>query len=279
MPGKNYAYSDEQRARFRDDLAAIDEIRYGRYLGFFKRHTTAVLDVTSPEYLEIEGIVAKHLAEKVPDPALREKLTPDYKVMCKRLVVSSTYYDVVQRPDVHLALGPIARAEPNGLRTQDGVLHELDALILATGFKADSFIRPTVVKGRGGRDLDGLWADGPKAYLSISAPGFPNFFFLNGPNAPVGNFSLIDIAERQWAYVDQVLAEIEAGRLRHAAAKDEALAVYEAARKAAASTTVFASGCSSWYVSANGEPRGWPWSYDTFLERMAAPDWSDYEVS
>src|SRR5690606_28357668 len=133
MPGKNYAYSDEQRARFRADVAAIDEIRYGRYLGFFKRHTTAVLDVTSPEYLEIEGIVQKHLDEKVLDPELRRVLTPDYKVMCKRLVVSSTYYDVVQRPDVRLALGPIARAESNGMHMADGSFHELDALILATG--------------------------------------------------------------------------------------------------------------------------------------------------
>ena len=84
-------------------------------------------------------------------------------------------------------------------------LHELDVLVLATGFRADRFMRPMQVIGRGGARLDELWAQRPVAYLSVSIPGFPNFFMLNGPNGPVGNFSLIEVAELQLAYILQLV--------------------------------------------------------------------------
>jgi cation diffusion facilitator CzcD-associated flavoprotein CzcO len=92
----------------------------------------------------------------------------------------------------------------NGIRTADGELHELDVIVLATGFKANAFMRPMRIAGRNGADLETLWADHPKAYLAISMPDFPNLFMLNGPNGPVGNFSLIDIAEHQWHYIAQL---------------------------------------------------------------------------
>lgn len=99
------------------------------------------------------------------------------------------------------------------------MLHDLDVLVLATGFRSDRFIRPTCVLGRNGVRLDDAWAVTPVAHLSVTVPDFPNFFLLNGPNGPVGNFSLIEVAERQLDYslllIDGVIrCEYRRGRSR-----------------------------------------------------------------
>ena len=99
-------------------------------------------------------------------------------------------------------------------------------MVLATGFRVDRFLRPMQVIGRAGRRLDGLWAERPVAYLSISIPGFPNLFMLNGPNGPVGNFSLIEVAELQIAYILDLIEPIRAGRCREISASDAATAAY-----------------------------------------------------
>ena len=160
---------------------------------------------------------------------------------------------------------------PRGIRTQDGKLHELDVLVMATGFHANKFIRPTTVLGRGGIDLDGVWSDHPVAYLSISIPEFPNFFMLNGPNGPVGNFSLIQIAESQVSYILQLIGLIRAGKCREISASVSATAAFESLRCAAAKKSIWATGCDSWYLDKNGVPATWPWTPSHFFEEMASP--------
>jgi cation diffusion facilitator CzcD-associated flavoprotein CzcO len=142
---------------------------------------------------------------------------------------------------------------------------------VATGFRADSFIRPTTVLGRGGVNLDDVWSESPTAYLSISIPEFPNFFMLNGPNGPVGNFSLISIAESQVSYILTLLEEIRGGRCREISANAEVSASFEEERVAAAKKSIWSTGCKSWYLDKNGVPASWPWSRDKFFEVMADP--------
>ena len=113
-----------------------------------------------------------------------------------------------------MVTAPIERVEAAGVRTADGDLHELDVLVLATGFHTHAFMRPMAVTGRDGRTLAEAWADRPVAYLSISIPEFPNLFLLNGPNGPVGNFSLIGVAELQLAYVLQLIDRLRDGACR-----------------------------------------------------------------
>lgn len=149
---------------------------------------------------------------------------------------------------------------------------------VATGFKTDQFVRPMTVLGQGGRDLDELWAVRPRAYYAVTIPGFPNMVLLNGPTGPVGNFSLIDIAELQWNYADQVLAPVRDGRAVGIAPTMHALETYEAARSEAAKRTVFASGCSSWYLDQTGAPQVWPWSWAHFVDVMTTPNLDDYEL-
>ncbi len=280
MPCPDLKYTDEDKAAFRDDPAKIDEVRNGPEAAARRaRFTAAIIDMDSPELAEIQTICERNLEESVRDPILREKLRPDYRAACKRMVFSAHYYNAVQRPNVDVAPGAIERVEANGIRMKDGNFYELDVIALATGFKVDQFVRPMVIEGQGGQSLDALWEQNPRAYYAVTVPGFPNFFLLNGPTGPVGNFTLIDIAEAQWDYADQLIDLLRKGECDAVAPSMAALEDYEARRTEAAKRTVFASGCSSWYLDKYGIPQVWPWSYDYFRAVMAKPDLRDYELT
>jgi cation diffusion facilitator CzcD-associated flavoprotein CzcO len=150
-------------------------------------------------------------------------------------------------------------------------------LVLATGFRTDAFVRPMAVVGRDGQSLERCWSPRPNAYLSISIPGFPNFFMLNGPNGPVGNFSLIEVAELQMAYILQLIEQLRSGTCREISATREAMDTLEAARVEAAKNTVWVTGCKSWYLDDRGVPATWPWSFDRFRSEMSAPDPAAFE--
>lgn len=279
MPVPYFAYTDEERAAFRRDPALIDAIRYSKeYWAAVHRFTNAIVNIDGPEMAEIEEICRANLENGVKDPVLLEKLRPNYRAACKRLIYSWSYYDAVQRPGVLVERGKIAGIEPEGVRLEDGTMHELDTIVLATGFKAERFIRPTQVIGEGGVSLDDAWAVRPTAYYAVAIPGFPNFFMLNGPTGPVGNFSLIDIAEAQWAYIDQLIDQLRQGA-RAVQPTAAAHALYEKRRIEAAKRTIFGSGCSSWYLDATGVPSSWPWSYQAFIDAMRQPNLADFDLT
>ncbi|MFM2372027.1 MAG: hypothetical protein RIS85_1749, partial [Pseudomonadota bacterium] len=269
MPVPQFRYTDEEREAFRRDPALIDAIRFAdEYIGNVRRFTDAITDFDSPEIKQIEELCRQHFEASIRDPELKEKLRPNYRAACKRLIYSWCYYEEVQHPAVFVETGKIARVEPKGVRMADGTFHELDTLILATGFKADRFIRPAGVTGENGLTLDAFWKERPTAHYAVALPHFPNFFMLNGPTGPVGNFSLIDIAERQWDYIDQLIDLLRSGEACAVAPTVDAHAGYEARRIEAAKHTIFGSGCTSWYLDATGVPASWPWSYDAFADAM-----------
>ena len=137
--------------------------------------------------------------------------------------------------------------------------------------------RPMNITGRNGIDLDEVWKDWPSAYLSIAVPEFPNFFMLNGPNSPVGNFSLIQTAEMQFDYVLQIVNHVNQGDLDIAVVSHEAFDRFDAERYEAAKGTVWATGCNSWYLDNNGVPFAWPFPVSRFRSEMESPRLSDYE--
>lgn len=280
MPMPNFPYDEAQRAEFRANPALIDEIRYGEmYTAMVQRFTEAIIAPDSSEMAEIEAVVKMNLEDSVTDPVLREKLRPNYRAACKRLIYSPDYYQALQQPGVEAAVGKIARIEPTGVRMADGTLYELDVIALATGFKADRFVRPMQVRGRNGADLDTVWGSKPTAYLGVSVPELPNWFMINGPTGPVGNFSLIDIAERQWGYIEQLIARLSSGEAREITVKTDTINDYNRRRIKAAKKTIFGSGCSSWYLDSDGVPTSWPWSYKAFAEQTAAPRIEEYDLS
>ncbi len=278
MPIENFYYSEEDKAEFRNNPAKLDAIRT-KVNEDFKQFSSAVIDAESAEMKAIEDACRANLEDNVRDPVLREKLRPNYRAGCKRLIFSWDFYDAIQQPNANLVTEAIERIEPNGVRTADGKLHELDVLVVATGFRADSFIRPTTVLGREGKNLNDVWAEHPVAYLSIAIPEFPNFFMLNGPNGPVGNFSLIQIAEYQVAYILQLMDEIRRGHCREISPRADETARFEAERTRAAKTSIWSTGCKSWYLDKNGVPASWPWSRDKFFEVMAKPRLESYELA
>lgn len=278
LPQENPEFTEEQRAAFRDDPASMEALHQSLSQLFADGFANSVVDAESEGIAMIAQMCLDNLERSVTDPELRERLRPEYRAACKRLVVSDSFYEAIQHPSAELVTSPIERVEPAGVRTADGVLHELDVLVLATGFKVDAFLRPMEVVGRDGVRLDDVWDPRPNAYLSVSVPDFPNLFLLNGPNGPVGNFSLIEVAELQFAYLRQLLELLRSGRASEICATREAMEAHEAARVAAAQKTVWVTGCRSWYLDDRGVPAAWPWPFQHFREVMAAPDLDHFEI-
>ena len=278
MPIENARYSEAERANFNRDPALMAALREQLHEMMIGGIANAVIKADSPEMQMIEKACLDNLENGVKDPVLREKLRPNYRAACKRLIFSTDFYDAIQLPNAELVTEAIEAVEPKGIRTRDGRLHELDVLVLATGFAADRFVRPARVIGRDGIDLDTVWADRPFAYLSISVPNFPNFFMLNGPNGPVGNFSLIQIAEFQLGYIMQLLDQIRAGKCQQISASQAATAKFDEARIDAAKGSIWSTGCKSWYLDKHGVPASWPWAYSRFAEVMATPELDAYDL-
>jgi len=277
LPQENKVYSADDRDNFRRDPEVMRHIRAGIERRFRQDFSDAVVDRHSERLDVMQETCREYLETQVRDPVLRERLRPTYRAGCKRLIISADFYTAIQAPNAALVTESIASIEPRGVRTRDGVLHELDVLVLATGFRTDRFMRPAQVVGRDGRELDEQWAQRPSAYLTVTIPGFPNLFLLNGPNSPVGNFPLIEVAEVQMAYILQLLDLLRTGRCREISPSYVATESFEAERTAAAHNTVWMAGCKSWYLDDRGVPAAWPWTIARFRETLATPRLEDFE--
>ncbi|TNE58526.1 MAG: NAD(P)/FAD-dependent oxidoreductase [Alphaproteobacteria bacterium] len=231
------------------------------------------------EQERIQQACLQFLKEQVPDPELREKLTPNYKATCKRLILCSDFYPALQRDNVELVTENIEAIEPEGVRTKDGQLHELDVLVLATGFRAGDFILPTEVIGENGLSLRDFWHGLPRAHRGMTFPGFPNFWMLEGPTGVIGNTCLIDISEHQIGYMIDAINKIRDDKLVAIAPKMEAFEGYNARIADAIKTSTWASGgCSSWYLDPSGTPNIYPWLPDAYREDMKNIDFTEYEL-
>jgi cation diffusion facilitator CzcD-associated flavoprotein CzcO len=277
-PQENPPFTDQERELFRREPERMRRLHEDLSRAFAENFSNAVVDANSPPMKLLEEVCRANLENNVHDPELRERLRPNYRAACKRLIVSADFYQAIQQPNAELVSEGIERIEPRGVRTRDGRLHELDVLVLATGFRVDRFLRPIEVVGHQGKRLESVWEKRPSAYLSITIPGFPNLFLLNGPNGPVGNFSLIEVAELQLAYILQLVALLRDGRCREIDVSEDETARFDAERVEAAKTTIWGTGCRSWYLDDRGIPAVWPWSFDRFREKMAEPKLEAFEL-
>jgi cation diffusion facilitator CzcD-associated flavoprotein CzcO len=227
----------------------------------------------------IDAVCRANLRLGVRDVRLRAKLKPDYRPMCKRLVMSADFYPAVQRPGVEVVTDAIERVVPEGVVTRDGRTHDLDVLVLATGFDAHAYLRPMELVGEGGRTLEEAWADGPRAYRTVALPGFPNFFMMIGPHSPIGNHSLVAIAEAQADYVARWVERLRAGRVASVAPTPEATARFNAEMRRAMPRTIWTTGCRSWYLGRDGLPELWPWTPERHRELLGEPELEDFAVA
>jgi cation diffusion facilitator CzcD-associated flavoprotein CzcO len=277
LPLPNPTYSDDEKQAFRDNPDLLRQ-NYEHWAKRFNETFARAVLGDEVELGRIEKLCRDNLEDNVRDPALKAKLAPNYRAACKRLIMSDEFYPAIQKPNAHLVTEGIDRVEPHGVRTKDGVLHELDVLVIATGFDGHAFLRPMQVIGPDGTRLDDYWAQSNRAYRSVAVPGFPNFFMLVGPNSPIGNFSVIMISEMQVDYVMQLVdASLREGKaiVPSHAATDR----FNAALRSAMNGTVWQSGCKSWYFDKNGNVQLWPWSFEQFVEDMRRPELADFELA
>jgi cation diffusion facilitator CzcD-associated flavoprotein CzcO len=223
------------------------------------------------------GMCRLHL-RSVKDPELRGRLTPTYSPMCKRLVYSDKFYKAVQQPNCEVVTEGIERIEPRGVVTRDGVLHELDVLVLATGFHAHAYMRPIELVGPAGNTLEDAWRDGAHAYRTVALPGFPNFFMFMGPHSPIGNQSLVMVAENQADYILRFVRMFAEGRFAAASPSPEATQRYNDQIRAAFPGTVWTMGCNSWYIGKDGLPELWPWRVERHREMLLEPALDEFEL-
>ncbi|HME79701.1 MAG TPA: NAD(P)/FAD-dependent oxidoreductase [Mycobacterium sp.] len=223
----------------------------------------------------VNRVCERNLAS-VADPALRAKLTPDYRPGCKRLVIHPDFYAKVQRPDVSLETAAIDRFEKRGIRTVDGRLHAADIVVMATGFNAHDYVRPATVRTHDGHTLSNAWSAGPRAYKSVAIQGMPNLFMLLGPHSPIGNFSLVQVAETQAAYVLKWITRWAAGEYDTLRPTAAAIDAYLEHIRRGLPGTVWTTGCSSWYLGTDGLPELWPYHPHEYLRLLKKPDDHSY---
>ena len=197
------------------------------------------------------------LKKQVADPALRVRLTPDYPIGCKRLLVSSNYLPALTRPNVELVTERIEAVVPEGVRTADGRVHACDALIFGTGFAATEFLAPMEIRGSGGHSLNEVWAGKPGAYLGISVAGFPNFFMLYGPNTNLGHNSIVYMIESQVRHVMRCVREMRGSGASRVEVRSDAVKTSVDEVQQGLKHTVW-QGCKSWYLNESGyNPTNW----------------------
>ncbi|GJJ16444.1 hypothetical protein MTY414_01170 [Mycolicibacterium mageritense] len=218
------------------------------------------------------------LRAQIRDREVRAKLTPDYEPLCKRQVVSGTYYRAITRPNARLVTDPIQEFTRTGIRTADGAYHDVDVAVLATGFQAHNYMRPMVVVGRDGITLDDAWVKGPRAYRMTAIPGFPNLFTVLGPNSPTGSISLQYSAELTAGYIVSWLRRFENAELSEIEVTEQATDEFNSAVADALGPTVWNTGCNSWYFTDNGTIDLWPFDRATLTRMLSEPDPTHFQV-
>jgi cation diffusion facilitator CzcD-associated flavoprotein CzcO len=208
----------------------------------------------------MEVMARRHIARQIPDPELRAKVTPDYTIGCKRVLLSSDYYPALAKPHVDLITDGIAEVTETGIVTADGTEHPVDAIIYGTGFKVTEALTEQRIIGRDGLKIQDVWADGIEAHRGITVPGFPNFFMLLGPNTGLGHNSVVFMIESQIQHVLSCLRRLSKEQGRTIEPKVPAARRFNDRIQRRLRRAVWnEGGCQSWYLDENGVNRTlWP---------------------
>jgi len=238
----------------------------------------------------VERLASAHMKRAVKDPELRRKLTPDYRIGCKRILLSNDYYPALAQPNVELVDSGLREVRGNTLVASDGSEAEVDAIVFGTGFHVTDMPIAQRVKGADGRTLAEHWSDGMQALRGSTASGFPNFMTIIGPNTGLGNSSMILIIEAQLNYMVDFLRKLDilgapgpadGGRARKVALepRPEAVRAWNAYVQDRMSRSVWNSGCDSWYLDANGRNTTvWPGTTGEFRNVTRELRLEEYEV-
>src|SRR5262249_35013844 len=200
-----------------------------------------------------EKMARRHMAKQIPDPELRKRLTPSYRLGCKRILPSNRWYPALTKPNVDLVTDGIDHIRPDGIVTGTGELRQVDTIIFATGFHVTDIRIADRITGASGRTLAQEWDGSPRAYRGTAVAGFPNLFFLVGPNTGLGHNSIVFMIEAQIQYLLGALDAMRARGAERIEVRPDAQRAYNAHLQAKMGRTVWNSGgCASWYIDAEG---------------------------
>jgi len=270
VPRRDRPLAEREREKFRRYPLLQRVARGGIYglrelFGFAFRHPWAL------KYFE--RIARRHLERAVADPVLRAKLTPDYTIGCKRILISNDYLPALTQANVELVTDGIAEVREHSIVSTDGTERFVDVIIFGTGFRVTDLPFAKHIRGRDGRTLSEVWAGSPKAHAGTTVAGFPNLFLLQGPNTGLGHTSVILMLEAQ---IEHVLGAVRFMRRHHVAAMEprpEAQTAYVSDIDQRMQGTVWNSGgCLSWYLDVNGRNSTlWPrttWRFHRRVSRL-----------
>ena len=221
---------------------------------YWQRELTVLGFIYRPSLLEAGMKIAReHLAAQVANPILRAKLTPQYTMGCKRILLSDDFYPALTQPNVEVVTDRIRKVREQSIVTEDGREYEVDTLICGTGFHVTDTQFSQRIHGCGGQSLAAAWHEGPHAYYGTAVTGFPNLFLLIGPNTGLGHNSMVFMIESQIRYILDCLHMMEKQHLQTVEIQPEHEQAYNKEMQQRMQGTVWASGCASWYLDARGQ--------------------------
>lgn len=232
--------------------------------------------------LKVHETLAKmQLRRQVPDPELRRRLTPDYDIGCKRVVLSNEWYPAIQAPNVEIVSSGVEEVREHSIVGRDGIEREIDTLIFATGFKPAELPIAERLRGREGRTLADVWGGSPEAYLGTTVAGFPNLFLFYGPNLNLGHNSIVYMLESQLSYALDALHTMRSRGVAEVEVRAGAQDAYnEEIQERLASSVWNTGGCSSWYLDRNGRNSiQWPGFTFEFRRRTRSFDAAAYRLA
>ena len=247
IPRPDRAYTEAEKRRFERDPEAMEELRSDMFWGM--EYNYAQRRAVPRSIAEAYKLANGHRENQVTDPELLKKLTPDYEIGCKRVLISDVYYPAMQQDNVYVEASALQRIEGNTLVSEAGNRFEVDAVVFATGFEAiEPPFAPRFV-GRAGETLAEHWSRGMQALDSTTVAGFPNLLIMNGPNTGLGHNSVLYVIESQIGYIIGALdymAAQGASLLDPSPVAEDAYA--EAIADRSAGTVWLTGGCKNWYV-------------------------------
>ncbi|XDD49364.1 flavin-containing monooxygenase [Leptospira sp. WS92.C1] len=234
-----------------------------------------------PKLMKVFEVFAKaYIQRRVQDPILRKKITPNFTIGCKRVLLSNDYYGALQKQNVTVITNGILEIRENVIVTKDGIEHPVDALILATGFQAAESMAPFVVKGLGGLDLNEVWKNGAEAYLGTTVSGFPNLYLIVGPNTGLGHSSIVLMIESQVNYAMQCILSLRKKGLKFINVLKEVQDQYNKNIQTRLEKSIWnTGGCVSWYRTTTGKNTTlWPGFTFEFRLKTKSVNLSHYEI-
>ena len=255
-------------------------LKLARLLIYIRQETRAFGFITWRAAIRVKRwAFFRHLRRGVKNPDLRARLIPNYRIGCKRILLSNDFYPAMDRPNVELVTEGIGEIRSDAILTADAAKRKVDCIILGTGFAATDFLVPMKVTGLNGQDLQQAWRNGAQAHLGMTIAGFPNFFMLYGPNTNLAHNSVVYMIEGQIHYVMACLARLCRGNIRSLEIKKEIQDRYNAQLQRRLEKGQWSKGCTNWYLTAAGKnTTNWPGYSFEFRLRTRTPKWDDYAV-